>query len=77
MLCFFNYYEKTNNKQWAQKAFDLIMPMLQFDPKLQGPDRDPELAYRYYRLAVRLASALGVPAPQSPNAKHAAHASSH
>ncbi len=65
-LCFYKMADKTKDKSLAKKAFDLMTPVLSFDPKLQGPQRDRELTFRFYQLAGKLADYLGEPKPVMP-----------
>lgn len=72
--CYLKLYEKTYAKtrdkeiakQSARDGFDFLMPVLSFDPKLQGKDRDRELVYKYYHLAGELADCLNEPRPKPP-----------
>jgi hypothetical protein len=65
-LCFFRMSDKTKDKSLAKKGLDLMMPALNFDPKLQGPDRDRDLTRKYYQLAGKLADGCGEPKPVPP-----------
>jgi hypothetical protein len=65
-FCYFKMYEKTKDKQNARDGLDFLTPVLSFDPKLQGKERDSELVYKYYQLAGKLADCLDVPRPKPP-----------
>ena len=65
-LCFYKMADKTKDKSLAKEAFDLMTPVLSFDPKLQGPAQNRELTFKFYQLAGKLADYLGEPRPVMP-----------
>lgn len=64
--CLLKQYEKTKDRQNARDGLDFLTPVLSFDPKLQGKDRDRELVYKLYQLAGKLADCLNEPRPKPP-----------
>ena len=62
-LCCLKSDEKTHDVKRRSDGLEFLKPVLDFDPKLQGKERDRELVYKYYQLAGKLADCLNVPRP--------------
>jgi hypothetical protein len=68
--CFFKLSQKNKSKDLAKRGMELLIPYVNFDPKIQNPSEEyKEISFRYYQLSGRIADFLGVARPVRPKTK--------